>query len=111
MLANHVSRFTDMVRLATAGLESLKAGKGPLVSGGISFEQAKLEAFSSALERVAAAAQRVPLPSTLLASAFGFGQSALASATSDMLASISRYQALARQLFPGKVAAFSALSG
>jgi hypothetical protein len=68
--------------------------------------QARLKAFSAALERVAATAQRMPPPSATLLRGFRFGQHALASSTADMLSGISKFQAVYNQMFP-RVAQFS----
>ena len=67
--------------------------------------QAKLEAFSAALERVAATMQAAPIPSALALRTFQFGQSALADAGSSLLGAISKLNSLMGQVFPGVRAA------
>jgi hypothetical protein len=62
--------------------------------------QAKLEAFSAALERVAAAIQRAPTPSDMALKSLQFGQSALANSTSKLLAGISKFHSLMGSVFP-----------
>jgi hypothetical protein len=73
-------------------------------------KQAKLRAFSAALERVGAAAQRMPPPSAVAMGGLQFGQQALAASTSNMLAAISSFQGSFLKAFP-KVAQMGAQLG
>ncbi|KAI8466204.1 MAG: hypothetical protein J3K34DRAFT_434607 [Monoraphidium minutum] len=105
MVASRVERLTGIIAAASRSLESIQAGKGPLVVGGVDFKQDKLEAFSSALERVAAAVQRAPTKSQLALRGFQAGQDLAASTSSALLSSISKFHALMGSVFPGVKAA------
>ena len=73
--------------------------------------QAKLKIFAAALQRAAAAAQRVPTKGDLILKGLSFGSGALANSMSAMLGSVSRFQSKYNNLFPGVLASAGAAGG